>query len=87
MNLFLEFEKSKLLIYPNPVRTHFIVEINSENKNQEFVLNLIDPRGRIVKEEVFKETINIDRGDLADSLYFIQIISETESYKQSIVLA
>ena len=49
-------------------------------------MNLIDPRGRIVKEEVFKESINLDRGDLTDGLYFIQISSETESYKQSIVL-
>lgn len=81
-----ELEKSKLLIYPNPARTHFIVEVNSENQNQEFVLNLIDSRGRIVKEKVFKESIKIDRDDLADGLYFLQISSETESHKQSIVL-
>ena len=31
-----------LLIYSNPVRTHFVVEVDSENQNQEFVLNLID---------------------------------------------
>ena len=75
-----------MLIYPNPVRAHFIVEINSENISKEIVLNLIDPRKRILKEEVFKESINLDRGDLADGLYFIQISSETESCKQSIVL-
>jgi hypothetical protein len=75
-----------LLIYPNPTRTHFIVEVNSENQNQEFVLNLIDSRGRIVKEKVFKESIKIDRGDLADGLYFLQISSEVEIRNQSIVL-
>ena len=75
-----------MLIYPNPARTHFIVEVNSENQNQEFVLNLIDSRGRIVKEKVFKESIKIDRGDLADGLYFLQISSEVEIHNQSIVL-
>lgn len=75
-----------LLIYSNPVRTHFVVEVDSENQNQEFVLNLIDSWGRIVKDEVFNEFIVIDTGDLANGLYFLKISSEIESHKQSIVL-
>ena len=49
-------------------------------------IKLIGYKGRIVKEKVFKESIKIDRGDLADGLYFLQISSEVEIHNQSIVL-
>ena len=64
-----------LLIYSNPVRTHFVVEVDSENQNQEFVLNLIDSWGRIVKDEVFNEFIAIGRGDLVNGPYLLKISS------------
>jgi hypothetical protein len=47
---------------------------------------LIDYKVRIVKEKVYEEYFIKERDDLADGLYFLQISSGTESYKQSIVI-
>lgn len=80
-----EFEKSKLLIYPNPASTHFIVELDSDKDDEVLTLHLIDARGRLVKDVAFTKFIQIDRDDLSNGLYFIQISSEQGSHQESIV--
>jgi hypothetical protein len=55
-------------------------------KTFNFFFKLIDYKVRIVKEKVYEEYFIKERDDLAGGLYFLQISSETESYKQSIVI-
>jgi hypothetical protein len=81
-----EFENSKVLIYPNPVLDNFIVEIQTdESLSDQYDFKLLDTRARVLREMVFEKYIKVERENLADGVYIIQISSAKGSHQQKII--
>lgn len=81
-----EFVKSKVLIYPNPVFDNFTVKVQSDEiSSEEYTFNLLDSRGRVLREIVFDGIVQVNRENLAKGVYIIQISSERVSHQQKII--
>ncbi len=81
-----EFVKSKVLIYPNPVFDNFTVKVQSDEiSSDEYTFNLLDSRGRVLREIVFDGIVQVNRENLAKGVYIIQISSERVSHQQKII--
>ena len=80
-----EFEDLEVLIYPNPVKESLIVEVTKQsNLDEDYIIKILDYRGRVVKEESFKRQIKINRNAIAPGLYVIVISSQDISYHEKI---
>ena len=80
-----EFEDLEVLIYPNPVKESLIVEVTKQsNLDEDYIIKILDYRGRVVKEESFKRQIKINRNAIAPGLYVIVISSQDISYQEKI---
>jgi hypothetical protein len=80
-----EFEDLEVLIYPNPVKESLIVEVTKQsNLDEDYIIKILDYRGRVVKEDSFKRQIKINRNAIAPGLYVIVISSQDISYQEKI---
>ena len=82
-----ELNESEVLIYPNPVKDSFIIEVVSKDNSELFALKLLDARGRVLREESFKNQIQIDRHDLAAGVYVIHLNTSTQFLQQKIIFS
>ena len=82
-----ELNESEVLIYPNPVKDNFIIEVLSNDNSELFAFKLIDARGRVLREESFKNQIQIDRHDLAAGVYVIHLNTSTQFLQQKIIFS
>ncbi|MDB2368644.1 T9SS type A sorting domain-containing protein, partial [Flavobacteriales bacterium] len=82
-----ELNESEVLIYPNPVKDNFIIEVLSNDNSELFAFKLIDARGRVLREESFKNQIQIDRHDLAAGVYVIHLNTSTQFLQQKIIIS
>ena len=77
-----EFEELEVLIYPNPVSDHFNVEIKSETNSEDFTFKLLDARGRLLSQDLFKKSIQIDRKNISPGVYFIHLNSDSNFFNE-----
>ncbi|MFL2569955.1 MAG: T9SS type A sorting domain-containing protein [Flavobacteriales bacterium] len=80
-----EFEDLEVLVYPNPVKESLIVEVTKQsNLDEDYIIKILDYRGRVVKEDSFKRQIKINRNAITPGLYVIVISSQDISYQEKI---
>ena len=79
-----EFEELEVLIYPNPVDDYFNVEIKSE---EDFTFKLLDARGRVLSQDLFKKSIQIDRKYISPGVYFIHLNSDSNIIQRKIIFS
>ena len=80
-----EFEDLEVLIYPNPVKESLIVEVTKQSDlDEDYIIKILDYRGRVVKEDSFKRQIKINRNTIAPGFYVIIISSQDISYQEKI---
>ena len=71
------------MIYPNPVKESLIVEVTKQsNLNEDYIIKILDYRGRVIKEDSFKRQIKINRNSIVSGFYLIVISSQNLSYQQ-----
>ena len=59
------------------------VEIQTdESLSDQYDFKLLDPRARVLREMVFEKYIKVERENLSDGVYIIQISSEKGSHQQ-----
>jgi len=67
----------KMLVYPQPVKDRFVVEIPNIACQGNFRMSVIDFNGRELMTQIFTGTrAIIDRGDLSAGLYLLKVVSE-----------
>jgi hypothetical protein len=76
-----------VVIYPNPAREYFTVELLGNSADEEYTFKLIDSRARVLRESKITNSLVIERGDLASGIYFIFIENGTKSVRQKILFA
>ena len=82
-----EFEDLEVLIFPNPVRDYFNIEIKSETNLEEFTFKLLDARGRMLSQDLFKKSIQIDRKNISPGVYFIHLNSASNFIQRKIIFS
>ena len=70
-----------LRVYPNPAQNGFRIEFNNR-EGKPYDLILIDLSGKAVKmiKEVRGNFVEMNRGDLADGIYFLRLIDESGNF-------
>ena len=82
-----EFEDLEVLIYPNPVGDYFNIEIKSETNSEDFTFKLLDARGRVLSQDLFKKSIQIDRKNISPGVYFIHLNSDSNFIQRKIIFS
>ena len=73
------------MVFPNPVKESLIVEVTKQsNLNEDYIIKILDYRGRVIKEDSFKRQIKINRNSIVSGFYLIVISSQNLSYQQKI---
>ena len=81
-----EFSSMDVVIYPNPAREYFTVELLGNSADEEYTFKLMDSRARVLRESKFTNSLVIERGDLASGIYFIMIKSDEFEYQQKLMI-
>ncbi|MBL6658326.1 MAG: T9SS type A sorting domain-containing protein, partial [Flavobacteriales bacterium] len=81
-----EFSSMDVLIYPNPARDYFTVDLLGNSNDNEYTFKLMDSRARVLRESTITNSIVIERGDLASGIYFILIKSDGFEYQQKLLI-
>ena len=80
-----QYEDLEVLVFPNPVKESLIVEVTKQsNLNEDYIIKILDYRGRVIKEDSFKRRIKINRNSIVSGFYLIVISSQNLSYQQKI---
>ncbi len=82
-----EFEDLEVLIYPNPIGNYFNIEIKSKTNSEDFTFKLIDARGRVLSQDLFKESIQIGTKNISPGVYFIHLNSDSNLIQRKIILS
>ncbi|MBL6657833.1 MAG: T9SS type A sorting domain-containing protein, partial [Flavobacteriales bacterium] len=82
-----EFSSMDVLIYPNPARDYFTVDLLGNSNDNEYTFKLKDSRARVLRESTITNSIVIERGDLASGIYFISVENGTKIIRQKILFA
>ena len=82
-----EIDELEVLIYPNPVGDYFNIEIKSETNSEDFTFKLLDDRGRVLSQDLFKKSIQIDRKNISPGVYFIQLNSASNFIQRKIIFS
>ena len=73
-------DNNEINVYPNPVSTHVTFSLQKEVSNA--TITLYNMTGKQAKEVNFSgKEITLDRGTLADGIYFYNIVSDNQSVK------
>lgn len=81
-----EFSEFEVLIYPNPAKEYFTVELLGNTTDEEYTFKLLDSRARVLREAKFNNSLTIERRDLASGIYFIMIKSDGFEYQQKLMI-
>ena len=69
-------------------KNYFNIEIkNSETNSDDFTFKLIDARGRVLIQDLFKKSIQIDRRNISPGVYFIHLNSNSNLIKRKIIFS
>ncbi|MDC3030047.1 T9SS type A sorting domain-containing protein, partial [Flavobacteriales bacterium] len=82
-----EFDELEVLVYPNPVSEYFNIEIKSETNSEDFTFKLLDARGRVLSQDLFKKSIQIDRKNISPGVYFIHLNSDSNFIQRKIIFS
>jgi hypothetical protein len=78
-----KIEKLKLVsLYPNPASKYLTIKLNIQTTIQ--AINVYDLNGKICKNVNRIEDNKIDVCDLAEGVYFVQIVTPEKSFTQKI---
>ena len=83
-NIYLD---SSSIIYPNPVDDYFNIELKSETNSEDFTFKLLDARGRVLSQDLFKKSIQIDRKNISPGVYFIYLNSDSNFIQRKIIFS
>ena len=75
----------EVLIYPNPAQDHFVITLEGTSTSEEFTYQLLDSRGRVLREENFKNTIVVKRDNLAAGIYIVLLSSESYNLQKKLI--
>jgi len=81
-----EFSEFEVLIYPNPAKEYFTVELLGNTTDEEYTFKLLDSRARVLREAKFNNSLTIERRDLASGIYFIMIKSDGFEYQLKLMI-
>lgn len=72
---------SNLSVYPNPTTDY--VNVVAANMSQ---LTLTDLQGRVIQSQVLEnESVQLDMSNLSEGVYIVRIVSETETFTQTVI--
>ena len=82
-------QKSSLVIYPNPVRDNFVLQLNN-NQTGKMNVQVVNQAGEIVHSFLFNKDqvvnqVTVPTSDLATGVYFIHVQIGTWSDRRKIV--
>jgi len=78
--------ESSFNIFPNPMTTKLVIELNG-NSNEEFNLKLIDSKGSLVYETIFKNETIIERGNFSNGVYSLIITGRSTQIIEKIIIS
>ncbi|MCB9261401.1 MAG: T9SS type A sorting domain-containing protein [Flavobacteriales bacterium] len=73
-------------IYPNPNNGKFVVNVGQKNGDISF--NIYDTKGALIKssDDINTSTFEVELGETAEGLYFIEIQNGSFVYKNTIIV-
>jgi hypothetical protein len=77
-----EYDILNINIYPNPFTSSTTIGVPSEPH----ILTIYDIVGNRVREEQVSGTTTIERGELTNGVYIIEVRSESQSYSGKLVV-
>ncbi|MGC6469811.1 MAG: T9SS type A sorting domain-containing protein, partial [Flavobacteriales bacterium] len=75
-----------VMVYPNPAKDYFTIEVLGDKTGQEYEFQLIDTRARVVMEKKFKDVLKVNREQLSGGIYFISVQSKYLNIKKKLIL-
>lgn len=78
--------QSSFNIYPNPMTTKLVVELEGNN-NEELNLKIIDSKGSVVYETIFKNETIIERGNFSNGVYSLIITGRSTQIIEKIIIS
>ena len=81
-----EILNNQIIIYPNPSKGLFHININSNNQ-ADLKLNLYDLTGRLVYFDLFinKNNFTIDIKDKSEGIYILNLLIDEKQYQKRII--
>jgi hypothetical protein len=73
-------------IYPNPMTTKLVVELKGNN-TEELKLKLIDSKGSLVYETIFKNETIIERDNFSNGVYSLIITGRSTQIIEKIIIS
>ncbi|MBR4156686.1 MAG: T9SS type A sorting domain-containing protein [Bacteroidales bacterium] len=74
-----------LLVYPNPNKGTFIVELNNYEADTQLVVQIYNNAGIMIKEDRLIENLQIDITDNPAGAYLLRIIKDDSVYNRVVV--
>ncbi|MGC6490289.1 MAG: T9SS type A sorting domain-containing protein, partial [Flavobacteriales bacterium] len=75
-----------VMVYPNPAKDYFTIEVLGDKTGQEYEFQLMDTRARVVMEKKFKDVLKVNREQLSGGIYFISVQSKHLNIKKKLIL-
>lgn len=74
----LQQKKDFLKIYPNPSTEYFMIEINDEDKGQNYEIQILSTNGVLVKriKSISSSQIKIIANDLRSGMYIVNVLQK-----------
>jgi len=79
--------KNNAIVYPNPFKTSFTIEVENDLKNAELKIYNILGREVINIKNLKNKEINIQRSDLTNGIYFYSIIEKNKTIAKGKIIA
>ena len=81
-----ELNKPSFALFPNPTKDWVQVSFDNKTIRTEKVVSIYTPDGSLYKVyKTFNQTLSIDLSELAKGIYFINVLSENQSYGKSVI--
>ena len=81
-----ENESAYINIYPNPMTTQLVIEVENNPTNALYRLELIDARGRAVRQASFTQQFTIQRDNLAAGIYMLKVSGEGQIFNKKMLI-
>jgi len=85
-----EVKESELMIFPNPVKTEFTINLFNSNSSNNVIVKLISTNGQLISilyNGAFKNSIRVQReSSLLNGVYFLQVFVNSTVFTQKLIL-
>ncbi|MGC6490723.1 MAG: T9SS type A sorting domain-containing protein, partial [Flavobacteriales bacterium] len=76
-----------VMVYPNPAKDYFTIEVLGDKTGQEYEFQLMDTRARVVMEKKFKDVLKVNREQLSGGIYFILLKNNSDFIQKKILIS